>query len=415
MRLRIFAATLVGMLAWSVSPAAAQTQTQNQTRNQTRTPKITVPTRSIYEYLDKYAGGDDTVVREFARTAGEKQIKTIEDQGARWINANPTAHARRRLAAAAFVLEVAREWQGTPNWHLARRLISWSCHEFSSTKAPPERGEQLWYLASVALVGGAEDWWFLIGRSAFADAKKSGKAPVDDELFRGHLAHALERFPNDPRFALANAVSIESLSWEVGGIGRDPNQRGIIAGQIAQEALGKTVQDWDGSAPPGKAGNRGVTTGPGVPEVQRVAMRYASLANQAPVAAEAKIRAGLVSFRISNNERALGHLLQVPQLTTDPFLIHLSRLIEGVVHERQGQYDDAVAAYRAALQAVPRAQTASTMLAARLIKMGKLAEAAQVAEEFFSGPTVVDPWRLYRLGDYRSWPSLMEQLRAEFQ
>ena len=42
-------------------------------------------------------------------------------------------------------------------------------------------------------------------------------------------------------------------------------------------------------------------------------------------------------------------------------------------------------------------------------------EAAQVAEEFFSGPTVVDPWRLYRLGDYRSWPSLMEQLRAEFQ
>ena len=407
MRLRIFAATLVGMLAWSPSPVAAQ--------NQTRSPKIAVPSRSIYEYLDKYAGGDDTVVREFARLAGEKQIKTIEDQGGRWINANPTAHARRRLAAAAFVLEVAREWQGTQNWHLGRRLISWACHEFGSTKAPPERGEQLWYLASISLIGGAEDWWFLIGRSAFADAKKQGKTPVDDELFRGHLAHALARFPNDPRFALARAVSIESLSWEVGGLGRDPNRRGIIAGEIAPEALGKTVLDWDESSPAGKAANRAVTAGPGVPEVQRVAMRYASLASQPPVAAEANIRAGLVSYRIANNEQALGHLLQVPQLTEDPFLVHLSRLIEGVVRERQGRDDDAVAAYRAALQAVPRAQTASTMLAARLIKMGRLTEAAQIAEEFFSGPTVVDPWRLYRLGDFRSWPSLMEQLRAEFQ
>jgi tetratricopeptide (TPR) repeat protein len=407
MRLRIFSATLVGMLAWSLVPVAAQ--------NQTRTPKIQVPTRSIYEYFDKYAGGDVTAVREFARTANEKQVKTIEDQGARWINANPTAHQRRRLAAAAFVLEVAREWQGTQNWFLGRRLISWACHEFSSTKAPPERGEQLWYLASVALVGGAEDWWFLIGRSTFADAKKTGKAAIDDELFRGHLAHALARFPNDPRFALASAVSIESLSWEVGGLGRDPNQRGIIAGQIAPEALGRTVLDWDESSAAAKAAKRGVTAGPGVPEVQRVAMRYASLASQPPVAAEANIRAGLVSYRIANNEQALGHLLQVPRLTEDPFLVHLSRLIEGVVRERQGRDDDAVAAYRAALQAVPRAQTASTMLAARLIKMGRLTEAAQVAEEFFSGPTVVDPWRLYRLGDFRSWPSLMEQLRAEFQ
>ena len=406
MRLRIFAATLAGMLAWSVSPVAAQ--------NQTRAPKIQVPTRSIYEYFDKYAGGDVTAVPEFARIAGEKQVKTIEDQGARWINANPTAHARRRLAAAAFVLEVAREWQGTQNWYLGRRLISWACHEFGATKAPPERGEQIWYLASVALIGGAEDWWFLIGRSAFADTKKQGKAPVDDEIFRGHLAHALARFPNDPRFVLAGAVSIESLSWEVGGLGRDPNQRGIIAGEIARESLGTAVQDWDGSSQAAKA-RKGQTTGPGVTEVQRVAMRYASLANQPPVAAEAHIRAGLVSYRISDNDQALGHLLQVPQLTEDPFLVHLSRLIEGVVRERQGRDDEAVAAYRAALQAVPRAQTASTMLAARLIKMGRLTEAATVAEEFFSGPTVVDPWRLYRLGDFRSWPSLMQQLRAEFQ
>jgi hypothetical protein len=405
MRLRLFSATLVGMMAWFLAPVSAQTPT--------RTPRIQVPTRSIYEYLDKYAGGDATMPQDFARNASEKQVRAMEDHAGRWISANPTAHQRRRLAAAAFALEVAREWQGTPSWHLGRRLISWACHEFGSTKATPERGEQLWYLASIALVGGAEDWWFLVGRSAFADAKKTGKAPVDDELFRGHLAHALARFPNDPRFALAGAVSIESLSWEVGGLGRDPNQRGIVAGEIAPDVLARTNQDWDESGSRPRAAKPRQTTGPGIPEVRKVAVSYASLATQPPVAAEAHIRAGLVSYRIANNEQALGHLLQASQLTDDPFLVHLSRLIEGVVRERQDE--EAVAAYRAALEAVPRAQTASTMLVARLMRMGRVADAAKVAGEFFSGPTVVDPWRLYRLGDFRSWPSLMKQLRAEFQ
>jgi hypothetical protein len=413
MRLGILSTTLVGTMAWCLAPVSAQTQTQSQT--ETRIPKLPAQARSIYEYFDRYAGGDVSAPQEFSRTATEKQIKAIEDQAARWINANPSASQRRRVAVAAFVLEVAREWQGTPNWHLGRRLISWACHEFSSTKTAPERGEQLWYLASVALVGGAEDWWFLIGRSAFANARKSGKQPVDDELFRGHLAHAVARFPNDPRFALANAVSIESLSWEVGGLGRDPNQRGIIAGEIAPEALARTNSDWDDSGPSQQKPRSGQTTGPGIRQVRQVAQRYASLANEPPIAAEASIRAGVVSFRIANNEQAIGHLARVSQLTEDPFLVHLSRLIEGVVRERQGRDDDAVAAYRSALEAVPRAQTASTMLTARLIKMGRMADAAKVAEEFFSGPPVVDPWRQYRLGDFRSWPSLMKQLRAEFQ
>jgi hypothetical protein len=237
-------------------------------------------------------------------------------------------------------------------------------------------------------------------------------------MYRGHLAHALARFPNEPRFALAKSVSIESLSWEVGGLGRDPNQRGIIAGEIAQEALARINGDWDDSGSAFQKAQKpkpGQTTGPGVYEVRLMAQQYATLANEATVAAEARIRAGLTSYRIWNNEQALGHLTLVSQLTTDPFLVHLSRLIEGVVFERQGRDDDAVAAYRAALEVVPRAQTASTMLTARLIKMGRMADAARVAEEFFSGPPVVDPWRQYRLGDFRSWPSLMKQLRAEFQ
>ena len=212
-------------------------------------------------------------------------------------------------------------------------------------------GEELWYLASIALLGGAEDWWFLIGKAGFVEGHKPGKAPVDDEVFHGHLAHAKQRFPNEPRFALASAVSIESLSWEVGGFGRDPNRRGIVAGEIAPEALARADKDRVELLPTatGTPTRRFVNGGPGIPEVKGVARKYAALASEAPIAAEAHIRAGLVSYRIADNEAAIGHLLQVPKLTDDPFLVHLSHLIEGIVRERQGQDEAAITAYRAAL------------------------------------------------------------------
>ena len=410
MRLRIYCASIAGMLVLQLASPAAQSRPQ-------RDRNLPVTAGSIYEYLDKYTAGDASAPERFAEYVNEKQIRAVEDQSARWINANPATRDKRRLAVASFILEAAHAWQGTPNWQYARRLISWACHEFGSTPGPPKSGEELWYLASVALLGGAEDWWFLIGKSAFAGGRKNGKAPLDEEVFHGHLAHALTRFPNEPRFVLASAVSIESLSWEVGGLGRDPNRRGIVAGEISAEALARVtaVRDdlWSTTS---VAPRRSQPGGPGIPEVRYVAQRYATLASEPPVAAEAHIRAALVSYRIANNDAAIGHLSQVQKLTEEPFLVHLSRLIEGIVREREGRDDEAVTAYRAALQAVPGAQTATTMLVARLMKLGRVSEAAQVADSFFEGgPPVVDPWRLYRLGDFRSWPSLMTRLRAEFR
>jgi len=408
---RVFCASIAGMLILQVASPAAQSRPQQRERN------LPVTAGSIYEYLDKYTAGDASAPERFAEYITEKQVRAVEDQSTRWINANPATRDKRRLAVASFILEAARVWQGTQNWQYARRLISWACHEFGSTPGPPKPGEQVWYLASVALLGGAEDWWFLIGKSGFAGGRKNGKAPLDEEVFHGHLAHALARFPDEPRFVLAGAVSIESLSWEVGGLGRDPNRRGIVAGEIPPEALARAQAARDLFWPTTTgAPKRTQPGGPGVPEVRYVAQRYATLASEPPVAAEAHIRAALVSYRIANNDAAMDHLSQVQKLTEDPFLVHLSRLIEGIVRERQGQDEEAVTAYRAALRAVPGAQTATTMLIARLMKLGRVSEAAQVAESFFEGgPPVVDPWRLYRLGDFRSWPSLMTRLRAEFR
>ncbi len=409
MRLRVCSAALVGLIAIHGLSVSAQVRPG-------REKPLVPPTPSIYELLDRYTSGDVTAARTFARTVTEKQVRAMEDQSGRWIDANPARRSQRRLAAATFVLDAAREWQGTANWHYARRLISWACHGFASAETPPQAGEQLWFQASVALIGGAEDWWFLLGKSGLGNARKGGKAPLDDEVFRGHLAHAMTRFPDDAKFALASAVSIESLSWEVGALGRDPNRRGMVAGEIEPDVLARSGAETDGARTGSPEPRRALIANQGVAEVRRVGRRFDSLVTQPQIAAEAHVRAGLVSFRMSNGDQAISHLSQAVTLTEDPYLVYLSRLIEGVVRERQGRDDEAIAAYRAALQAVPRAHTASTMLAARLIKMGRLTEASEVAEVFFApGPPAVDPWRFYRLGDFRSWPAIMKQLRAEFQ
>src|SRR5688572_15286636 len=109
MRLRVFSASISGMLILQLVSLSAQSRPQRE-----RTPPAAPP--SIYELLDKYTAGDVGAPQRFAQYTTEKQVRAVEDQSARWINANLATRDKRRLAVASFILEVAREWQGTPNW-----------------------------------------------------------------------------------------------------------------------------------------------------------------------------------------------------------------------------------------------------------------------------------------------------------
>ena len=409
MRLHVLSACLVGLTV-SLSPLSAQTRVPP--------PKIPQP-KSIYEFLDRYVHGDFAAAREFATTVTDKQIRAVEDQAGRWIDANRATVAQRRLAAATFVLDVSHEWHDTANWPNAERLIAWACGELSETPGPPQPGERLWYQASIALLSGAQDWMFLLGGSK---GRRSGKPGVDEEFARGHLSHALARFPNEPVFAFASAVAVESMSWEVGAARGDPNRRGMIPGEIPRDPGARTTatsgngdtDDQRPAAPPRSRAQQNFM--PGAAEVRDLARRFVRLSSEAPIAAEANLRAGLLSYRLSDPDGALGYVAQTVTLTNDAYLVYLSKLVEGVIRERQDRLDEAAAAYRAALDAVPRAQSATVMLTSSLMRLGRIAEASAVSESFLApGPPVIDPWRQYRLGEFRSWPSLMTRLREQFR
>jgi tetratricopeptide (TPR) repeat protein len=130
-----------------------------------------------------------------------------------------------------------------------------------------------------------------------------------------------------------------------------------------------------------------------------------------PVRPEATLRVGRVLARLREDNRALLMLSEVPHLTTDPELVHLSYLFRGEIYERTGRVDEAIDAYRAALTAAPRARTASLMLAPLLMKKDAVQEAASLADAAVSSAIGDDPWLRYTQGGMRHWGDRMARVR----
>jgi hypothetical protein len=355
--------------------------------------------------LDRYARGDFDTASALASTlTAPGAIRSFENQARRWIEADRAGVGRRRLTVAIFALDAAQQLVSAEGWESARDLLAWSCTQLR-LNTQPDPAERLWHLAAIATMQGAGDWLLVAGRmSATGRAPASGGNQTERELGQGHLSHAMARFPSEARFGLAAVVAADIRQWEVGNFGRDPNLRtGILAGEIDREYL-------DGL----RATAIGKTQVERVVELQIVGEKYAALTKDPGVAGEAHLRAALVRFRLGERTAALTHLAEVHRATNDPYFLFLAHLFTGAIRERQGMESEAIAAYRAALGVVPRAQSATSLLVGRLASAGRQAEAATVAEAFFAGgPPPADPWLTYRFGDGRLMASLMTQLRGE--
>lgn len=379
---------------------------------------------ALSTWLSRYAGGDSEAAQAFAAQPNRAQLaRAFPDQARRWIEAGAADAAKRRLTAATFVIDAVRHWAGSADWQYARPLLVWGCAELTSSGVPT-RAERIWHLAAIAVAQRADDWTLVMGRTREAGRPfKTVKDPLVNEENQGHLSHALARFPNEPRLALASAVAAENMSWVVGAFGRDRNLTGgLTFGDIDhlyldQLRAGRLVAE-DGSArriPAAKLLARLHIAR--VDEVRRLRDRYLALTRLPDVAAEAHVRLALVATRFAQPDEALRHLEYAQELADEPYVLYLSYLVAATVHERQERDDEAIDAYRAALTVFPRARSATSLLAARLVGLGRQAEAAALADDFFaagSGDLAGDPWSTYRLGDFRLLASYLGQLRAAF-
>ncbi len=131
---------------------------------------------------------------------------------------------------------------------------------------------------------------------------------------------------------------------------------------------------------------------------------------------EARVRLGRVLTEANRPDEAARELEGALAQSPRPYLVYLAQLFLGDVHQRADRLDEAIACYRAAIDAYPLGQAARTALAHALHRQGDHDAAfeavrASLALEFEGGQA--DPWWAYGLSQLRPFDALLESLREE--
>jgi VWFA-related protein len=148
-------------------------------------------------------------------------------------------------------------------------------------------------------------------------------------------------------------------------------------------------------------------------ELERRVLELYEAAAAFPVSTfEARLRAAHVLLRSEQYGDGLALLDSAGTAPDDPALRYYGHLVRGQLLQGLDRLDDAAAAFRAALEAWPDAQSARVSLLALHVRRGQTDEAAAAAGSVLRAPdTAIDPWWVYFLGDYRAYGGIRSQLR----
>ena len=359
------------------------------------------PQSDITSWLDRYERRDYAVVGD-ARTMDIKTFsKRLSDAAPRCVSAaGASAVERRRLVAATLALEVVQpvvEDALTAQDGMARNVIEWGCRLVRANPKPTE-AEHWWHLAALALSEQLFDEYFLTGYlSPQIGSEAAARIAARYGGNRNHLSHAENRFPDEARFKLGRLVTTEvHITMGAWGWLGQPSE---AVRQAAKPFYEDSVRKPDNN------------------QRRRLIGGYAELAAASEaVRAEAHVRAGVLEFRLGQYDAALGQLRQAQANTQEAALLYLSHFFRAKVLERRGGEAEAEAEYRAALRAMPMAQSAVTALSAWLFLRDAREEAYELtAASLAVRPVPVDPWREYWCGDCRLWPALIARLREELR
>ena len=346
-------------------------------------------------WLERYGAGQFEQVAADLETFTDLEglLKGLSADGPVWIAAGGDAdRARRRLVAATFALEAARagswrEWkwiQQPPSgplpilsWRPAPLLLEWACDLFAADDTPTDE-ERWWQLAAISVAQRSEDAQFQIGATeveggGYAAEQAARPVPmgrrqvirphpeevVNPKREIAHLMHVTERFPDEKRFLVAQALARERF----------------------------TPRD-----------------------AQRV---YESLGDDPRLGGEARMRLGALHLRQNRLGEALDQLARAERLTRDPYVTHLVYLFRGQAKLRQKDAASGVEALETALAIWPGAQTASMMLADQLLKADRWSDAQRVMARMLAPEARrVDPAIELSHADDRFWPDHIARLRA---
>jgi tetratricopeptide (TPR) repeat protein len=341
------------------------------------------PAQRVADLLDLYLAGEhEAALAPLAKASNAGSIARDIVNGAEgWAarGATPEEVQRRRLAAASLALEFT-VLRMTDEWYTLRPLIEWGCTLLRGGDPPapppatppaipptePSDAELAWQRAALAAIQGARD-------NAFARRPVISADRRDLPFSADHVAHVAARFPSDPAVLFAQGF-FEEFQIPVEGRMR------LIDVDTAARASARALEHYRGAA------------------------------DDPELAAHAALAIGYIHLRMKRPDQALPDLAAAAG-GGDPFVRHLAHLLRGRVFEQRGSTGEAMAAYRAALDAIPNAQAASMALAA-LLHLGDRPDAAiGIMTASFAARPAEDPWREYGFGQFRNWPRYRDRMR----
>ena len=280
----------------------------------------------------------------------EVQLRT---GGTQWIRAGGEAlEPTRRIQLATFVLEFLSVQDNFEYWRYhdaPADLFEWASGLVRNGPARPE--ERLWHLAGISLLERFGASWLL-------------------EI---HLGYARARFPDEPRFLLARAVSVEMQLWP-----QHRDEQGFV---VPEEMLARLLG------------------------------RYQDAIGNSVVRQEAHLRLGYIELLRGRVKEALTDFDRAGT-PDDPMLRYMLHLLRGKALTAARKHDEAIASFRLAFNEAPYAQSATLALGAALVTRGQHNEAAALTSRMLALPAPsFDPWIIYTLPEWRFWETRMESLR----
>jgi tetratricopeptide (TPR) repeat protein len=366
-------------------------------RADARLPAIDMPAA-----LDAYARGAFDKALDYARRLPPERLTDlglpILQAGRAWVDSAPDERPRRVLIAAAFALEMQSVRAERGGWMRSDGdppctgacVLEWACALLQSRGAA-DAFERTWLLASVALAGGVRDWAFL---------HTPLTPPGPRTVIRGHLVHAMARFPDEPRFRLARAVAQASRLAVL------PEMDAPREGELTGPARLTEIQ----------------VVGPAMPlitEMRSSQMDYArqlfaSLIADPSVGPEARMRVAYLDLRARAYNDALKQAREAGDTATEPDIKYAARYLAAQAAQAIGDLTGAEALLTSALEVRPHSQSATLGLAALRYRRGDVEPAYGLIETAFrERPTDDDPWRMFLYGDFMRLPALVAELRRQ--